>query len=259
MNRRMVLPVVLCVLVCLSIPAGAQLIMNPSSTCEQGGVELGPVLAYSEIGYTGKDDGVGDMDVERILTGVNGAWGLNDWFDLYVSLGFIANAEPDFSQGMKGDSGDGFLSGAGIRGVNYEDEYISVMSYAQLSFISEDYGEASETVTDETGPATVSTETSAEIFDVALGAIVKGYVADGVSVYGGLEFIPYTDGKVKSITRTEQNSTVGGSTEVSEDIERDLPVTLRVGANYELDRWSLRGEISLISETGIMIGAGFLF
>ena len=260
MNRFLVLPVILFLLVCLSLAANAQLIMNPSSSCSPGGIELSPSIAYSEIEYKGKDDeDAGNVKVKRYLTGLNGAWGVNDWFDIYASLGFIAKAEPDPDEGNWDDNGNGFISAAGIRGVNFENDYISVMSYAQLSFISEDYGETSETATDDTGTSKISVETSAEIFDVALGAIVKGYVADRFSLYGGLEFIPYSDGKAKYSTKIEHSGSAIEDHDLSDKIERDKLFTLRLGANYELEQWLLRGEIGLISETSVLLGAGFLF
>lgn len=268
MRSYMCLAVLLSALVCLSAPASAQLIMNPSSSCDLGGVELGPAVAFSKTAYKGDDDS--KVDVERILTGLYGAWGLNEWFDLYVSFSFIADAQRKPDEGEWDDSGNGFLAGAGIRGINYQNDYIDVMSYVQVSFISEDYGEMEGTKVD------------AEIFDVALGAIVKGYVTDRLSVYGGVEFIPYTDGKEKFNTKFESTASpepvveeeeeeeeegeegavvgaVSGSGSGQEDFERDLPVTIRLGANYEFDGWWLRGEVGLISETSFLLGAGFMF
>lgn len=246
MQRYIALPlIVLVAVIGLSAPAGAQLIMNPSSLCDVGGVELGPALGYSKITYTG--DGDGDMDVERTLTGIYGAWGLNDWFDVYVALGFIAKAEPEADDLHWNDSGNGFLADAGIRGVNYENDLLSVMSYAQVSFISEDYGETSE--------EGVKYLPEAEIFEATLGAIVKGYVADRLAVYGGLEFTPYTDGKVKVKTQLEGEP----SHTESDEIERNTPITLRAGANYEFDRWWLRGEIGLIGETSFLLAGTVRF
>lgn len=235
------LGILLTVLVGLSAPAGAQLIINPSSSCEYQGVEMSPALAYSKTSY--ESDSGDTVDIERILTGLYGAWGLNDWFDLYMSFGYIANAEPDPDEGEWDDHGDGFVIGAGIRGVNWENDYISVMSYAQISYLSEDYG------------TTASTDAEGEATEVALGAMAKGYLADRFSVYGGVEFVPYTDGKFDTTFPDE----TGTRHKVSTDMERENPVGIRLGANCELDKWWLRGELGVISETSVLLGAGFMF
>lgn len=221
--------VVVAVAVCLAAgSAWAQLIVDPAQQAAAGRIEAGGVLSMSTIEYE-VDGGTGiggDADIDRTIIGAYGASGVSDMLDIYGALGIIAKAEVDGAD----DSGTGFLLAGGGRMDVMDISMLDILLYAQAEYISEDYGDGVD----------------GTILEISGGVVGRYALAQGANVYGALDLIPFSDGEVE----------MSGFTT---DFERDSLFGIRLGGNYDLGNFWIRGELALMGEETITIGAGTYF
>jgi len=249
MRRLASLTLATILLVSLALSSSAQMIADPSSQAEAGVIEAGGAACISTVEYE-------DGEIERKVVGAYGAYGVNDLFDVYGTLGFILDAEPE----DWGDSDTGFLVAAGVRGYLLSFEEIDIRGYAQLQHIKEEYGSASASVPGASG----SVSGEGEITELILGAVAEYGFTDALTAYGGVELIPYSDGEIEVSGSAEIDLGLGfggietGSSD-SGDIERDSLIGVRGGVTYDLGGFWLRGEVAVLSETTFLIGGGTTF
>jgi hypothetical protein len=221
--------VVAVLLVCLMAGyASAQLIVDTAQMAATGRVEGGTVFCLSEVEYdveAGHGIG-GSADVQRSILGGYAALGLSDELAVYGALGLILNSEIDGSS----DSGSGFMLAGGGRLDLMDVSVVDVSVYGQLGFVSEDYGEGAD----------------GTIVEVVGGVVGRIPVNDQVNVFGAVDLFPFSDGEVD----------VDG---VTTDIGRDGLFGIRGGATIDLGSVWLRGEIAVVGETTVTIGAGTYF
>jgi hypothetical protein len=234
----------------VAIPAGAQLIVDPTARADVGVTEAGAALAISEVEY---DEG----DIERQVLGVYGAYGVGDWFDVYGVLGLIIDAEPS----DWGDSGDGFMLAVGARSALRQIDSWTFLAYGQLQYITEDYGSESASDVDGLGdPVSVSADAEGTITELILGGVARYDLNDQLSLYGGIDLIPYSDGEADVSVNVSGGGPIAGlGADDSFDFERDNMIGIRGGATYDLASFWLRAEIALLSEQTFLLGAGTTF
>ena len=239
---------VVLVLVCLVgwaiEPAMGQLIVNPSTRADAGKFEAGGAASFGRTEY---DAGY----VERKCLGGYGAYGITDWIDVYGSLGFTFGAEPE----NWSESGRGFIAAIGTRAKVWQQDDLSALVYGQVQYLKETYGSAGDGV-DVLG---VDADLEGKITELILGALLRYDYNDALSFYGGLELIPWSDGTVDGSTAVDIPGLPSFGFSDSDSIERDSPVTIRGGANYDFGDFWVRAEAAAVSETAITLGGGVNF
>ena len=86
-------------------------------------------------------------------------------------------------------------------------------------------------------------ETTATFVEAILG-LLAAYDIEDIRLYGGIEVVPY------------QSSEIEKAAGDAEDIERADIAVGRLGVQYAPGNWWIRGELSLVGESGFTIGAG---
>lgn len=234
--------------------ASAQLLVDPSSKVDTGKIEVGAMMNVGKTEY--EADGGGSGDIKRTIIGAYGAYGINDMIDAYGGIGLIAKAKPEDSD----ESGSGFVFGGGVRAAVFSQDKLTVMVYGELHYISEDYGEYSESGTiPYRGPWSITHTIKGSGMELAGGALAKYAVTPEVTVYGGLELVPFSSLEIEDdveVTGLDPDDyDAGGSTDVS----RDSMFGIRFGATYQMQAILLRAELAMVSEQTFTIGAGYRF
>lgn len=234
----------------LGVSSHAQMIADPARNAPMGHFEFGGIYNASEIDYE-SDEYYDDATVERQVVGVYGAYGLTEEVDMFLAGGYIIKVE---NPEDVGDDGSGFIGQLGVRGRILQKDAFSLRAYGLVNYISEDYGEyyyRSYTYTYSYSWGTVSMgdyeegtgETTATFVEATLG-LLAAYDIEDVRFYGGIEAVPY------------QSSEIEAATGDAEDIERADIAVGRLGVQYAPGNWWIRGELSLVGESGFTIGAG---
>ncbi len=215
----------ICLLIVLTLfaasSASAQLLVSPHTKALKGELDLIATLSIAEIEY--EADLGGDSDVDRFILGIGGVYGLNEFLDIYLELGYTLEAELD-----SGPDDTGFVVGTGIKGVVYRQDRFSVIARGGARFIDEDYGNGSE----------------GTIVDLELGAVARYALQNNFVIYGGVDLYPISEGEIE----------VGG---FDFDVERESILGLRGGAAYRFNTFSINGELGILGEEGFMIRAKF--
>lgn len=237
---------VVLVLICLASwmvdTAAGQLIVNPSTRAEAGKFEAGGAASFGRVEY---DAGY----VERKCVGGYGAYGITDWIDAYGSLGFSFDAEPE----NWSESGHGYILAAGARAKVWQMDDLSALLYGQIQHLKETY--------DAIGVSALGVDGDLEgkITELIFGALLRYDLNDAFSFYGGVELIPWSDGEIEGSTEVEIPGLPDFGFSDADEVERDVPVTLRAGANYDFGQVWVRGEVALVSETAVTVGGGINF
>lgn len=220
--------VVLCLF--LSTQAHAFFGINPSITNNSKNIEGSIFLNLSTIDY--EPEGNGDnFEVERKIIGGNLAFSLNNKVDVFATAGYIFDAEYEDTQL---DSDGGLHAGGGIRANVYKQGKLSVNVYGQLDYLIFDKFTSNGTDVELSG------------FDITGGGIVNYGLTRVVSLWGGIEIIPFSD----------YESEVGSS---KTDFERADFLGIRLGANFGLESWTLRVELAFAGEQALVFSGSTRF
>lgn len=218
--------------------ASAQLVVNPVGKTDAGKFEAGAALLMSTIEY----DGGGDIN--RTMMGGYGAFGINDMFDAYGSAAYSFKSDIDDVDGI---DGSGFVLSGGVRAKIFVQNQLSVFAYGMLQYWSETYdGKAYG--------GKFSIDISA--IELGAGALVAYQVMPELSVYGGLELMPFSSGESET---TYNGHHTGDMDDDDGDVDRDTIFTIRGGATYNMGSYWLRGELAVGGETAFLAGAGVSF
>lgn len=243
--------------------ANAQLIADPVGITEVGYFEGGGMVMRSAIKYE-------EEEITRNIAGGYCIYGLNDYIDIYGSLGVSTSVEPEGWD----ESGHGWMMALGTRGFIWGSGPLSIYAYGQLQYLAEDYGEYSEKFDDGDIYQKATVEVEASLVELLAGAMAEYAVSEQFTLYGGLELIPFSDGEAEASMDYDLHVDDEGMTSVehiaaetieaigfeeSYDVKRDIPAVVRGGAKFNIGNWSLRGEIALGGEIAFGIGAGIKF
>lgn len=215
-------------LICLVTVAPAQLIVDTSHQAPMGRGEIGGATSFSKIDYKTNDSLLlGDSKaIKRFVLGGYAAFGMTEKSDLFGTVGLILNAEGDDAS----DSGSGFLLAGGGRIDVMDIADVDLSAYAQLEIIVEDYG----------------SESDGNLMEIAVGVVGKTALNEQIDVFAAFDLFPFSDGNIDVGPR-------------SADFERDSLFGVRMGGSLDLGDFWLRGELALIGEVTVTIGAGTYF
>ena len=145
--------------------ASAELFINPVTKNKTGAAEISAHFGSISVDY---EAGGSTGDIERTFIGATYAHGMSSAFDVYGTFSLTLEAE---LEGAPSD-GDGYIFGGGVRAGIPNDLDVSLHGYAQLLFISEDYGNSID-----------GDETS-----IMFGAVASKPLDSKIKLYGGVEF-----------------------------------------------------------------------
>jgi len=228
-----------------------QLLVDPAAKLDTGWLEASGQLSYGKTKY---DDG---FHVDRAVMQAAAAYGIDPWVDVYVGAGF-SNAD------LEGwpDNGNGFLIGAGARGIIFGHEVFCVMGYGELRYMDDNYGRVGV----REGDRFVSAAIDSTLFETALGISARYWPERNFSVYGAVEVVPLSDGKVKMKVRSNLPDNVLDGMDLefpdgkrSADLERTSFLGVRLGAAYDFGGTILRFESGFLHELTTSISVGFRF
>lgn len=214
--------ILLLAILVLPFSASAQLLIDPVSKAAAGTNDLGVTFGFSEVDY--EIDSGGTATVDRKYTGMSLAHGLSEDVDLYGALAYTYEAEVNDSN----SDDDGMIMAAGVKSRLGQVEELSFYGYGQFQYLAEDYGN----------------DVDASLFETNLGVLSRVNLFDPLAFYAGLDFIPISEG--------ELDTRVGDV-----DFERDDIFGVRLGADLEMDGWSIRAEYALVSEQTVTLGLNF--
>lgn len=204
--------------------ASAQLVINPLARAPSEKIEVGIAAAYSSIDYTlfefDKNNGV-----DRWVIGVSAARAYDEKTDICGSAVWLAKSDPEGSV----DSSGGYLLSLGARSHIYERGLAALTVYGLGHYMSEKYEIAGASY-------------DMFLFELTGGALGSYAIKPTLIGYAGVELIAYSDGESRGASRF--------------DIERDGKFTLRGGTMFVLNKYWIRTELALGSETALTVGAG---
>ncbi len=231
-----------------SATVSAELLIDPVGKSEVGKGEIGAFFGNSTVKYSTTNPVTskkGTTDVKRQYISAYYAYGLSENVNLFATGGFILKAKVDGDESAT--SGDtGFVFGGGARG-NIDLDLapgVDVSWYAQLLIIKEDYGSL------KAGDYEVARiESSTK--DLSVGAVVAKTLKEGITIYGGPEFVFYKDGDV--------DWSFIGDIKKTESFERDKSFGLRLGGRKEISGMTFSVNAALMNESSFSIGVNMPF
>jgi len=239
----------------LGLPASAQELVHPATKNEPGQLSVEAALAKTEIGY--------GVSVDRSLAGLNLALGLSPALDLIGSVGLITDTEIATPRvrvsGLSADdyAGDGMLFAAGVRMKFIENNHVSLFGYGLVRHTTEDFDRTIRySVYGVSGR--VDQEASLDTTEVILGGGLNYAVNDRFDVYGSLSLIPISEVSIDENTSHDFGG-VQQSGSIGADFDRADLYQARIGAQYDLGRYWVRGDLSLFGEETIMVAGGMAF
>ncbi len=237
-----------------SATASAELLIDPVGKSEVGKGEIGAFFGNSTVKYSITDIITREEatpDVKRQYVSAYYAYGLSENLNLFVTGGFIMKAKIDDDDGAtSGDSG--FVFGGGARG-NIDLDLapgVDVSWYAQFLIINEDYGKFKDY------SETWSFEGSIKEFSI--GAVLAKTLKEGITIYGGPEFVFYKDGDLDwSVTYEGFGADL--AKKGTESFERDKSFGLRLGGKKEISGMTFSVNAALMNESSFSIGVNMPF
>lgn len=224
--------------------ANAQMLSNPTLKSAAGANHVGASFAVSSLDYTA--EGIGELEVERKIIGFELSTGLNGYLDGFVQAGITTSGTAAIQEkkGVETLGGaSGLMLGVGTRGVVFRDESGFASVFGLLNF-TQDTFEGKIRSSEE------AVDIKTDLTDIHLGALYNLDYAPDLKPYAGIEVIFASEGKVR--TSRELGN-------LSQDLERENDLSLRFGANIDLDKSVLRPEVILLGERTVSISATMLY
>ena len=174
--------------------------------------------------------------MERTWLSFHDAVSLTDRLELLAAIAAILKAE---AEGFD-DEGDGFALAGGLRYRVWQQDASALQAYGQFLYLEEDYGHIDN--------GSVRQDREATSSELTLGMLYLHEFAGQVTLFGGVELIPYSDGELEiTIDNPVQR--------ISEDLdaERDDIVGARMGLRAVLGSVIVQGEVALGHEESFRI------
>jgi hypothetical protein len=205
--------------------------INPSITNDSKNIEGSIFLNLSTIDYD--QEGGDNFEIERKIIGGNLAFSLSNKVDVFVTAGYIFDAEVENNSAF--DSDGGVHAGGGIRANVYKQGKLSINVYGQFDYLIFDKFSAN------------STEIEMSGFDITGGGIFKYSLTRVVSLWGGVEIIPFDDYEQEDSGNNKY------------DTERADVLGIRLGANFGVESWTLRVELAFAGEQSLLFSGSTRF
>jgi hypothetical protein len=200
-----------------SYSANAQIIVDTTNNSNFG---IGPSLSLSEIDYKNEDDNVFGVERNTIGLGVVGGITRN------VSLLFQAGHTYESKFNESKLEGEGYMFGGGIGFEMYSHKRVTMVGYGLLNYVSDTYKLKNHRP---------KKEIKMTVTDLHLGWITLLRANQYISLFGGLDLVPYSDGKI-----TYRDYEL--------EVERDDLVNLKLGMSFDLPSVTIKPEVTLIGE-----------
>lgn len=153
-------------------------LINPAMIDGKGRTYSGAVLAMSKIDY----DMGGTSEITRKIIGAELGVGLGSHVDLIGQGGYSYKSTSD-----RYTDGDGFMFGAGLRGLIHSGRNWRFVGYGLVNYLQEEYKyEANDT------------KYKLTLTDLHLGATAGFAATSSVRLFCGLEFIMNSDGSINA-------------------------------------------------------------
>lgn len=234
----------------LAAPAYGEVIFNPANQNFDDKAGLSAAYVNSEIEY--ENEGGGESEIERQILGVAGSMPIEQDVEFVFQAGLVTETE---AEGI-GEDGDGYIMGGGVRAKLMENKKTTVIAYGLLSYTTEEISGTDAGF----GDSSTKYKVESAIMEIHGGAVANYALNNKLSVYGGMELTPYSDGEGDYKTEGQTNN-VGIEEPASTkwDLERDGLLTTRLGAQYDVDQLTVRGELAIMGEQSLTIGGGYRF
>lgn len=185
---------------------------------------IGGALSLSKVDYKNESDDI--FTVKRKTLGLTLNHKLDQNISLLAQLGYNFESQLEKTE----YEGTGYMAGVGVNLRLYQGSRLSFLTYGLLNYVADHFERPNYT-------------TDFEIIDIHLGGLMLIRASSLVSLYGGIDLIPYSDGTI-------------GKT-VKANIKRDKAVNLKLGLEFTTPSVAIRPEVTLIGEKTITIGATF--
>jgi len=235
-------------LMLLSLPAQAQLLINPVGFLRSGHLETEVGAGIAQINYDTEVLTDGDLTrhTDRRYLFAGGALGLTKHIDICAAAAY------SFYTGLEnGDFDDeGTIYAVGLRALLWTKEQhhqrISVHAYVQGAQIDETYVDQRET------DRLFDSKAEAEGTELTTGLLLS-MKEEGLTLYGGIEVAPYTDLNFKGriFGSPLPLAPVDESFEV--EMERSVPLYVKAGTQIGDGNFKFRGEATIFNKVGVSL------
>ena len=217
--------------------------------------EVGGAFAVSKTDYKTKDGKIFTLD--RKSLGFSSIYDVGEGTNVFVQMGRTVRAElEDFSD----YNGDGYEAGAGLSTLAYRGEKSAIYGYGRFNYQSEDM---SFTKGDQ------KLKSSLDFYEFSVGLLASLTTNPKLHPYAALEVYPINQGKIKSkvddksaaaaLAKLTENSKEAPDFSKTIEFQRSDILGMRIGAATHVQDFTLRGEMTMITETTFLVGAGFSF
>lgn len=208
-----------------------EVLMNPSTMAQKQG-QVGIAFASSKVDYD--IDNHGSTEIDRKILGGEVAFKVANGLDAVLQLGSIQDSQLDIDN-HNGFNGDGYLLGGGVRAQLLKQDKWNVTGYGLFTMTREE-------------DTFQAFKANVDLNEIQVGAVARLTMTNILNLYGGVEAVPYSEGKIKLSELDDQ------------DIERQDFMNLRVGANYQVQKMlGLRAEMAFLGEETITVAGNFQF
>ncbi|MBQ49707.1 MAG: hypothetical protein CMP10_20165 [Zetaproteobacteria bacterium] len=210
----------------------SEVLINPSWVNKTGKINFGGNFVTSEVEYEIENL---SRDIERKIVGFEAGVPIDGKTDAVFQFGLVNEADYE----NVNEDGDGYIFGAGFRRLLVSRGTLNVIGYGVLTINKEEVDSVSNGI---------KYKSDFDLTELQGGIVGVVQLEPLLSIYGGGEIIPYSNGSIK-ITNTPKI-----------DYEREDALNLRIGAQYLLDGLiGLRGELALMSEETLTFSGNYSF
>ncbi|HFD32807.1 MAG TPA: hypothetical protein ENJ28_08905 [Gammaproteobacteria bacterium] len=209
--------------------ASAELFFNPLTQVDEGEISVGAAYTKSTVEY---ETSGSKFDVERKIVAANAAYGLGD--DLGTAFGIggyitesLFKADGDKSSGEKGS-----VIGAGYAATLPVDTEYTLKAYGQFAMWNEKYHDKD------------GAKITGKGNEISVGVIAIKNM-DDFDVYAGGEFY---------LSKTLEGEAKGTNDDGTSDFDRTKGFGLRAGGSYNMDEYTLFGNVGFVHESSFSVG-----
>jgi len=212
---------------CCSMSAKGQVLVDTVSLAHTEGLNLGPVISFSEVEYKDKDDNTGK--IERNTLGLSFVYKLNPQVGLLFQAGDTYKATYK-GRGTYNNRVDGTMFGGGLNFVMYKYDNVAFIGYGLINYVTDSFDKPTFDV---------------NVTDIHVGAITAVKGTDTVTFYGAVDLVPYSKGTLKY-------------DRFNVDVQRDEIVNLKLGLDFTLPGIDIKPEVTLLGEKAVTLTASFV-
>jgi len=214
-------------LCCYSFAAKGQILVNTSNLRPAGDFNFEGDLGFSSVDY---DSDSHTYSANRKILG------LGVVANITSNLNFIGQLGYDF-EGKIDDNwkGKGYIIGGGLNALLYKGSRVSFGGYGLLNYLAEDYKHVDN----------YKVKFGFSDLDFHVGALLLFRASQNVTVYGGPDLVLYSKGAISFPHASDI------------ELERSHNINIKLGMDLQLNKVTLRPEITFLGEKTLVLGIGF--